>query len=34
MIGFAGGFLLMIVALAFALIAGIGLMRQEKAHAA
>lgn len=34
MIGFAGGFLLMIVALAVALIAGIGFMRVEKAEAA
>ncbi|NLV16327.1 MAG: MFS transporter [Syntrophomonadaceae bacterium] len=30
-IGFAGGFLLMIIALAIALIAGLGFMRQEKA---
>jgi hypothetical protein len=32
--GFASGFLLMIIALAFALIAGLGYLRLEKAEAA
>jgi hypothetical protein len=32
MIGFGGGFLLMIVALVFALLAGIGFLRDEKAQ--